>query len=80
MIDSQAFDTGLKNIVSLKPDAVEIMPGLMTRVIRQIKSKVDLPVITAGLIKQPHEVEEMLEAGCAGITVSEQKLWNFIPK
>ncbi len=80
MIDSQAFDSGLKNIVSLGPDAVEIMPGLMTPIIVKLKSQVDVPIITAGLIKQPHEVEMMLKAGCDGITVSEQTLWNFIPR
>lgn len=79
MIDSQAFDSGLKNIVSLGPDAVEIMPGLMPQVIGKLKSQVAVPIITAGLIKLPHEVKMMQEAGCDGITVSEQTLWDFIP-
>ena len=38
MIDSQVLDTGLKNIGSLKSNAVEIMPGLMPRVAAEIKS------------------------------------------
>ncbi len=80
MIDSQAFESGLKSIDSLKPDAVEIMPGLMPRVAAQIKSHFDIPLITAGLIKQPHEVEMMLQSGCQGVTVSEQSLWNYIPE
>ena len=33
MIDSQAFDTGLKNIAGLNPGGIEIMPGLIPSVI-----------------------------------------------
>lgn len=80
MIDSQAFESGLKSIASLQPDAVEIMPGLMPRVAAQIKSHFDIPLITAGLIRQPHEVDMMLMSGCQGVTVSEQSLWNYVPE
>lgn len=78
MIDSQAFDSGIKSIESIKPDGIEIMPGLMPRVIAQVKSHSDLPLIAAGLIKQPHEIDMLLDAGCQGVTVSEQSLWNYI--
>lgn len=79
MIDSQAFDTGLKNVGSLKPNAVEIMPGLMPRVAAEIKSHTDTPLIAAGLIKQRHEVDAMLAAGCDGVAVSDRSLWNYLP-
>lgn len=79
MIDSQAFDSGLKSISSVNPDAVEIMPGLMPRVAAQVKSHLDTPVITAGLIKLPQEVEMMVHSGCHGVAVSEKELWDFVP-
>lgn len=80
MIDSQAFQSSLKTIASVAPDAVEIMPGLIPRVIAQVKSHFDLPLITAGLIKQSHEVDAMIAAGCLGVIVSEQSLWAYIPQ
>lgn len=77
MIDSQAFESGLKSIQTTRPDAVEMMPGLMPRVAAQIKSYLDIPLLAAGLIKQSHEVEMMLGAGCSGVAVSEQSLWAY---
>ena len=37
MIDSQAFESGLHNMATLQPHAVELMPGLMPRVAAEIK-------------------------------------------
>jgi glycerol uptake operon antiterminator len=79
LVDTQAYETGLKNIRSTKPDAVEIMPGLMPRVIGQIKEEFDLPLITAGLVRETEEVRMMLAAGADGIAISTQSLWNFTP-
>lgn len=79
MIDSQAFETGIKNIHSYQPDAVEIMPGLMPRIAMQVKAAIEAPLICAGMIKQPNEVETMLEVGCEGIAASETALWNYLP-
>ncbi|THB66251.1 MAG: glycerol-3-phosphate responsive antiterminator [Desulfovibrio sp.] len=80
LIDTQAYLTGLKNIASTKPDALEIMPGLMPRVINTLSTDFDIPVITAGLVKQPDEVKLMLAAGAAGIAISEQSLWSYSPE
>ena len=80
MIDSQAFESGLHNMATLQPHAVELMPGLMPRVAAEIKSHVDVPLIAAGLIRQSHEIDAMLAAGCAAVAVSEQALWNYQPE
>jgi len=77
MIDTQAFHTGLRNIKSTKPDAIEIMPGLMPGIIRKLGKQFDLPIFTAGLIKQPEEVEIMLAAGAEALAISEQSLWSY---
>ncbi|WP_461209441.1 glycerol-3-phosphate responsive antiterminator [Desulfocurvus sp. DL9XJH121] len=79
MIDTQAYVTGLKNIRTTLPDAVEIMPGLMPGVVDKLSAEFDLPFFTAGLVKLPEEVELMLQAGVAGVAVSEQSLWSWRP-
>lgn len=79
MIDTQAYVTGLKNIQTSRPDAVEIMPGLMPGIIARIKEQVEPPLITAGLVKHPDEVRAMCAAGASGVAISEQSLWDFKP-
>ncbi len=77
MIDTQAYLTGTKNIKSIKPDAVEIMPGLMPGIIKKLRKQFDLPIFTAGLVSRPEEVKLMLDAGVCGLAISEQSLWNY---
>lgn len=77
MIDTRAYMTGIKNIKSTQPDAVEVMPGLMPSIIQNLDAQFDIPIYTAGLIKRPEEVEIMLDAGADGLAISEQSLWGY---
>lgn len=77
MIDTHAYENGFRNISDIKPDAIEIMPGLMPRVIREFHEKIDCPIITAGLIRHPDEVREVVEAGAHGVAIGEPELWDL---
>jgi glycerol uptake operon antiterminator len=77
MLDTQAFENGVRNFSNVKPDAIEIMPGLMPRVIREFREKIDCPIITAGLIKHPNEIREAVEAGAHGVAIGDPALWNL---
>lgn len=79
IIDTQAFNTAIKSVSVSKPDAVEIMPGLMPRVVREWKAVVGIPLVVAGLIKTPDEVRSLLEAGCEAVVVGESSLWGALP-
>ncbi|UOE53358.1 glycerol-3-phosphate responsive antiterminator [Bacillus sp. CMF12] len=76
MLDTQAYENGIRNVSNIQPDAIEIMPGLMPRVIREFYEKIDCPIITAGLIKHPNEIREAIEAGAHGVAIGEPELWN----
>ncbi len=77
MIDTQAYVTGLKNIAAVRPDAIEIMPGLMPRVVAQLRAEFDGPIFTAGLVKLPEEIRALRAAGADGVAISEQTLWEY---
>ena len=62
MIDTQAFDTGLRHVREFNADAIELMPGLMPRVIRDLKQATDKAILAAGLIKSVAEVQTALDA------------------
>ena len=49
-IDSMAFDNIRRQSESVHPDIIEVLPGLMPKVIRRICTESRIPVIAGGLI------------------------------
>ncbi|WP_010272732.1 glycerol-3-phosphate responsive antiterminator [Paenibacillus senegalensis] len=77
LIDSTAIRNGLKAVNSSGADAVEIMPGVMPKVIHELTEKTDLPIIAGGLIRSEEEVMEALEAGALAVSVGSETLWQM---
>lgn len=76
LIDRNAIGKGIKAIEQCQPDAVEVMPGLMPRVIHEITKLTPLPIIAGGLIQTEEEVMEALQAGALAVSVGSKELWN----
>jgi glycerol uptake operon antiterminator len=76
LIDRNAIHKGVKAIEQSQPDAVELMPGLMPRVINEMTGLTPLPIIAGGLIQNQHEVSKALEAGALAVSVGLKELWN----
>ena len=64
LIDSMALDSAL-SAKNLKPDAIDILPGLMPSMLRKVRQLTGLPILTGGLITEKKEVMQALEAGGA---------------
>lgn len=75
VIDSMAFGNIEKQCASLVPDAVEILPGLMPKIIKKLYSTVAVPIIAGGLISDKEDVMNALNAGAVAISVTNQKVW-----
>ncbi|WP_019122581.1 glycerol-3-phosphate responsive antiterminator [Brevibacillus massiliensis] len=75
LIDRNAVVKGIKVIEQTLPDAVEIMPGVMPRVIGEITNLTPLPIIAGGLIGTQKEIDEALEAGALAVSVGSKELW-----
>lgn len=76
MLDSRSLETGIKNIIEDKPDAVEIMPGIASKVIRNIHVRVDIPVIAGGLILEKDDIIDALSRGAMAVSTSDISLWE----
>lgn len=76
LIDTHAYETGVRGIKEFRPDAVELMPGLMPRVIADMKREVRCPIVTAGLIKHVSEVARAIRAGAAAAAIGKSELWS----
>ena len=76
IIDTSAMEQGIHNIRQSEPDAVEIMPGLLSRVITELHNTVPVPIIAGGLIKDQAEIETALQAGAAAVSMGNRQLWG----
>lgn len=79
-IDTQAVLTGLENAKNIKPDFIEVMPGLIPELITWVQCSSDISVIAAGLIRNPESVDLVLKAGACAATTSRSELWNYCQK
>ncbi len=78
LVDSSAFKNGLNQAKDLKPDFIEIMPGiLMEEVIKDVVREFELPIIAGGLIRTKEQVERIISAGAYAVSTSEVKLWSL---
>lgn len=75
LLDSMALDTGIKSIRTIRPDAVEILPGVIPKIISEIREKTHIPIIAGGLIKDKEDVINSLNAGAIGISTSSEEVW-----
>ena len=74
-VDSLALETGVKNIQSVLPDAVEVLPGVASKIIKSMESAVRVPIIAGGLIQTKMDIMEAISAGAIAISTTKQELW-----
>ncbi|QNO14633.1 glycerol-3-phosphate responsive antiterminator [Alkalicella caledoniensis] len=75
ILDSLSLETGIKSIKSTKPDAVEILPGIMPRITKILHKETNIPIINGGLITLKEEVINSLGSGAIGISTTNEKIW-----
>ena len=76
IIDSISIETGLSIARTIKPNAIEILPGIAYKAIELIKSMTTLPIITGGLIYTQKDAVQALASGAIGISTSSKELWE----
>jgi len=77
LIDSLSYYTTIKQVAFVKPDMIEVLPGVMPGVIRRICSEVNIPVIAGGMIDSKQDIIEILKAGAMGASTGKISLWNL---
>ncbi len=77
LLDSLNFDTGVKSVHNCNPDAVEILPNVMPRIIKHFIELTRKPIISGGLITTKEDVIKSLGAGAIGISTSKQAIWKY---
>lgn len=75
VLDSMAFENIEKQMSVARPDIIEILPGLMPKVIRRVCKLVKVPVIAGGLISDKEDVMSALSAGAISVSTTNPNVW-----
>ncbi len=76
LLDSLAYENLLKQCSLCKPDCIEVLPGVMPKVIGRICKEERTPVIAGGLISDKEDIMAALQAGALAVSTTKSNLWN----
>lgn len=77
VLDSFSLNNTIMNIKENKPTAIEILPGVMPKIIKKIDKAVKVPIITGGLIEDKEDIINALGNGAMGISTTKKELWEI---
>ncbi|MBV2240725.1 glycerol uptake operon antiterminator GlpP [Bacillus inaquosorum] len=76
LLDTSAMEKSMEFVGKHKPDFIEVSPGIVPSLIREIKEKTGIPIFAGGFIRTEEDVEQALKAGAVAVTTSNTKLWK----
>lgn len=77
LLDSQALEHNINLINQVKPDYIEILPGIIPSVIKEVFDKTGIPVIAGGLIRTKEDILLAYDGGAKAISTSQPELWEL---
>lgn len=76
-MDNMSIENICLQVQTAKPDMVEVMPALVTKVIEELNRKIDVPIIAGGLLSTRKEVINALAAGAVCVSASNAEVWRL---
>lgn len=77
MIDSIAYKNFHVHVNKSQIDFVEILPGVMPKILRNLTRVSNIPVIAGGLISDEEDIQLSLESGAIAVSTTDEELWNY---
>jgi len=77
ILDSMAIENVQKQMNVARPDLIEILPGLMPKIITRVSHMVKVPVIAGGLISEKEDVMAALSAGAISVSTTNPSVWEM---
>lgn len=76
IVDSQSVQTTFETLKATRPDMIEIMPGVVSGVLKILKATTDVPVIAGGLIQTENDIKTALRSGASLVSTGKHLLWK----
>ncbi|UOF92961.1 glycerol-3-phosphate responsive antiterminator [Fodinisporobacter ferrooxydans] len=70
LLDSQALETAYRMIDSCAPDYIEVLPGIIPGIAKEINERTGIPIIAGGFIRTMDDIRTVLEAGVTAVSTS----------
>ena len=75
-IDSISLQNAIDSLKKVKPHAIEIMPGILPKVITKINDIYpEIPIICGGLIDKKEEIINVLSCGAMAVSATSSDIW-----
>ena len=75
LLDSMAISNIERQLAPECSDLIEVLPGLMPKIIRRVCGVTSKPVITGGLITDKEDVTNALSAGAVAVSTTNPDVW-----
>lgn len=75
MIDSMALATLKKQLETFQPHFIEVMPGIMPKVLKEMRAYTKIPLVAGGLISDKKDIMAAFDAGADAISTTKDELW-----
>ncbi len=75
ILDSLALENVLRNDRQSNADFIEILPGLMPKIINKLSNQMKHPIIAGGLINEKQDVKIALNSGALGVSSTCENIW-----
>lgn len=77
MIDSMALANTRKQLATFQPDFMEIMPGVMPKVLSQVREHTSVPLVAGGLLSDKQDIMAAFQAGVDAVSTTKEELWEL---
>ncbi|HZK25912.1 MAG TPA: glycerol-3-phosphate responsive antiterminator [Thermoclostridium sp.] len=77
LIDSTAYETSVKTANAIKPNMVEILPGIIPKMLARVSQRLPMPIIAGGLVSTKEDVLEVLNSGALAASTGRSELWGL---
>lgn len=75
MLDTIALEKSYALLQKTQPDYIEVLPGVVPHMIKEVIERTNIPVFAGGLIRTANDVEQALAAGATAVTTSNDQLF-----
>ncbi|MER2030433.1 MAG: glycerol-3-phosphate responsive antiterminator [Solibacillus sp.] len=80
LIDTIALEKSYSLLEQTEPDYIELLPGVIPEMIKEVSTQTGIPVITGGLIRTDEQIKQAFDSGAIAITTSNKELWKRFQK
>ena len=77
LLDSRALHALEQQFHPANADVVEVLPGLMPKIIAREAARIGVPVIAGGLIRDKEDVTGAFSAGAVAVSSTNPDVWNM---